>query len=303
MTFAESPLSRSLLGVKRTWAGAVQMSAFDPKRTSCRGAKAEICVGLSVVVNRLGATVQRHDVSGRPVKGGRTDKPKARKAPISQICPDPQEQVTALTRELKEAREQQAATADVLKVISRSTFDLQAVLDTLVESVARLCEAYDAVILLRQNERLQVKAHHGPIPVGISGMPIERSWASGRAFLNRAPVHIHDVQASAQDFPDTTETGLRSGYRTIRTVPLLRQGEAIAALSIRRTEVKPFTEKQIELISTFADQAVIAIENVRLFDEVQARTRELSESLEQQTATSEVLKVISSSPGELKPVF
>ena len=210
---------------------------------------------------------------------------------------------TRLLSELRESLQQQTATADVLKVISRSTFDLQVVLDTLVESVTRLCEAYDAVIVLRQNERLQVKAHYGPIPVDISGWPIERSWVTGRAFLDRAPVHIHDAQASTHDFPDGTQMALRVGYRTILAIPLLREDEAIGALAIRRTEVKPFTEKQIELVTTFADQAVIAIENVRLFDEVQARTRELSESLEQQTATSEVLKVISSSPGELKPVF
>src|SRR5262249_53308511 len=107
---------------------------------------------------------------------------------------------TRLLNELRESLQQQTATADVLKVISRSTFDLQAVLDTLVESVARLCEAYDAIILLRQDDLLQVKAHHGPIPVGVSGLPIERSWVSGRAFLDRAPVHIHDVQASTHDF-------------------------------------------------------------------------------------------------------
>ena len=210
---------------------------------------------------------------------------------------------TRLLSELRESLQQQTATADVLKVISRSTFDLQVVLDTLVESVARLCEAYDAVILLRQDERLQIKAHYGPIPVGVSGLPIERGWVSGRAFLDRAPIHIHDVQVSTHDFPDTTETALRVGTRTILAVPLLREDEAIGALTIRRSEVKPFTEKQIELVTTFADQAVIAIENVRLFDEVQTRTRELSASLEQQTATSEVLKVISSSPGELEPVF
>src|SRR5262249_32357604 len=115
--------------------------------------------------------------------------------------------------------------------------------------------------------------------------------------------HINDLQAAAQEFPGGSKAALRLGHRTILAVPLLRQGEAIGVLTIRRTEVKPFTDKQIELVATFADQAVIAIENVRLFDEVQARTRDLSESLEQQTATSEVLKVISSSPGELEPVF
>src|SRR5262249_4902068 len=134
-------------------------------------------------------------------------------------------------------------------------------------------------------------------------LPIERSWVSGRAFLDRAPVHIHDLQASTHKFPDGSKMALRLGHRTILAVPLLREDEAIGALSIRRTEVRPFTDKQIALVATFADQAVIAIENARLFDEVQARTRELSESLEQQTATSEVLKVISSSPGELEPVF
>src|SRR5262245_32632635 len=204
---------------------------------------------------------------------------------------------------LRETLQQQTATAEVLKIISRSTFDLQMVLDTLVEFVTRLCEAYDAVIVLRQNELLQVKAHYGPIPVDIVGWPIVHSWVTGRAFLDRAPVHIHDVQASVHDFPDGTQMALRVGYRTILAIPLLREDEAIGALAIRRTEVRPFTEKQIELVTTFADQAVIAIENVRLFDEVQTRTRELSESLEQQTATSEVLKVISSSPGELEPVF
>jgi GAF domain-containing protein len=210
---------------------------------------------------------------------------------------------TRLLNELRESLQQQTATADVLKVISRSTFDLQTVLNTLVESAARLCEAYDSVILLRQGESLGVRAHHGPIPIHFTEWPIERGWATGRAFVDRAPVHVHDLQAAAHEFPVGAEFALRLGHRTILAVPLLRENEAIGALAIRRTEVKPFTDKQIELVTTFADQAVIAIENARLFDEVQARTRELSESLEQQTATSEVLKVISSSPGELEPVF
>src|SRR5262249_26869078 len=117
------------------------------------------------------------------------------------------------------------------------------------------------------------------------------------------PAHVHDLQTSKDEFPDGSKAAARLGHRTVLVVPLLREDEAIGTLQIRRTEVKPFTDKQIELVRTFAAQAVIAIENVRLFDEVQARTRELSESLEQQTATSEVLKVISSSPGELEPVF
>src|SRR5262249_6329239 len=249
--------------------------------------------------------MQRRGGSGQPVKGQRKIGPKARKAPIPQICPDPQEQVAALILELKEAREQQAATAEVLKVISRSTFDVQIVLDTLAESAARLCEAYDSIIYLRHGEFLRASAHYGPVPLDRSdadgskqGLPLGRGWVSGRAVVDRAPVHINDLQASTAEFPDGSKIA-----RTILAVPLLRQEEAIGVLTIRRLEVKPFTDKQVELVTTFADQAVIAIENARLFDEVKARTRELSESLEQQTATSEVLKVISSSPGELQPVF
>jgi len=210
---------------------------------------------------------------------------------------------TRLLSELRESLQQQTATADVLKIISRSTFDLQKVLDTLTESAAHLCEAYDSVILLRQGQSLGVRAHHGPIPIHFTEWPIGRGWATGRAFVDRVPVHVHDLQASAHEFPDGAEFALRLGHRTILAVPLLREDEAIGALAIRRTEVKPFTDKQIELVTTFADQAVIAIENARLFDEVQARTREVSEALEQQTATADVLKVISSSPGTLDPVF
>src|SRR5262245_61011597 len=210
---------------------------------------------------------------------------------------------TRLLNELRESLQQQTATADVLKVISRSTFDLQTVLDTLAESAARLCEAYDSIINLRQGEHLRVSAHYGPIPLPLTEWPIGRGWVSGRAFIDRRPIHVDDLQASAEEYPDGSKAALRLGQRTVLAVPLLRQDEAIGVLQIRRNELKPFTEKQIELVTTFADQAVIAIENVRLFEEVQARTRELSESLEQQTATSEVLKVISSSPGELEPVF
>src|SRR5215475_8659268 len=246
----------------------------------------------------------QHGGSGQPTKGQRTSSPRARKAPTARVfTADLQEQVAALARELKEAREQQAATADVLKVISRSTFDAQKVLDTLVESAARLCDAYDAIIMLREEKSLRVRAHHGPIPLDIMDWAIGRGSVSGRAFVDRTPIHIHDLHAAAHEFPDGSKAALRLGYRTALAVPLLRRREAIGILAIRRTEVKPFTDKQIALVTTFADQAVIAIENARLFDEVQSRTRELSESLEQQTATSEVLKVISSSPGELEPVF
>jgi GAF domain-containing protein len=207
------------------------------------------------------------------------------------------------TDDLTESLQQQTATADVLRVISRSAFDLQTVLDTLTESACRLCEAFDAVMLLRQGESLVFGAHHGPIPVDFAKWPLTRAWTAGRCVVDRKPIHVHDLLAEQTEFPEGQGMAQRMGHRTILSVPLLREGVAIGSLSIRRTEVRPFSAKQIELAETFADQAVIAIENVRLFEAEQQRTQELSESLEQQTATSEVLKVISTSPGELEPVF
>jgi signal transduction histidine kinase len=202
-----------------------------------------------------------------------------------------------LLNELRESLQQQTATADVLKVISRSAFDLQKVLDTLVESASRLCNAYDAVIMLRADEMLVFGAHHGPIPVPVGfKSPITRGWTAGRAVLDRQPIHVEDLLAEETEFPDGHAMSRRMGHRTTFSVPLLRGNDAIGSLTIRRTEVRPFSAKQVELATTFADQAVIAIENARLL-------AELRESLERQTATSEVLQVISSSPGELEPVF
>jgi len=213
---------------------------------------------------------------------------------------------TRLLNELRESLQQQTATADVLKVISRSTFDLQAVLDTLVESAAILCAADSASIHRPQDDGYPCIASYGysrefqqylldhPIVPG-------RGSVVGRAMGDGKIVHVADVLSD----PDHAMVEQRKvgGYRTVLAVPLMRQGAAIGIIRLTRNKVQPFTEKQIELVTTFADQAVMAIENVRLFDEVQARTRDLAESLEQQTATSEVLRVIYSSPGELEPVF
>ena len=217
---------------------------------------------------------------------------------------------TRLLNELRESLQQQTATADVLKVISRSTFDLQTVLNTLVESAAQLCEADLANIWRPKDGAYRLAASYGVTSrykeylenkqfLETIGIEPGRGTVVGRTLLEGKTVHVHDVQAD----PDYKLSGVIGGYRTMLGVPLLRQGVPIGVIVLNQSIVRPFTDKQIELVETFADQAVIAIENVRLFDEVQARTSELSESLEQQTATSEVLKVISSSPGELKPVF
>jgi signal transduction histidine kinase len=211
-----------------------------------------------------------------------------------------------LLNELRESLQQQTATADVLKVISRSTFELQTVLDTLVESAARLSDADSAFIFRKQDTGVRLSASHGfseAYREYISRFTIEpgRNTLAGRVLLESRSVHIPDVLAD----PEYTwkESIERGSFRTMLGVPLLREGSPIGVIAMTRSTVNPFTEKQIELLRTFADQAVIAIENVRLFEAEQQRTRELSESLEQQTATSEVLGVISSSPGELEPVF
>jgi signal transduction histidine kinase len=168
------------------------------------------------------------------------------------------------------------------------------VLDTLVESATGLCEAYDSVIFLRDGAQLHVRAHHGPIPMDLTAWPIASGWVTGRAVLARQAVHVHDLQAAAQEFPDGAEMALRMGHRTTLTIPLMRENEAIGAIMIRRTDVRPFSDRQIELVKTFADQAVIAIENARLFDEVQTRTRELYQSVEELRALSEVSQAINS---------
>jgi GAF domain-containing protein len=213
---------------------------------------------------------------------------------------------TRLLSELRESLQQQTATADVLKVISRSTFDLQTVLDTLVASAAKLCEGNFAFIFRRDGESYRLAANHGFSAEYKEWMEKQAiapgsKTLIGRTSAQRRPVHIPDATVDPEY--GWAESIRRGGFRTMLGVPLLREGIPIGVIAVCRSRVAPFSEKQIELVTTFADQAVIAIENVRLFEEIQKRTEELSESLEQQTATSDVLKVISSSPGELIPVF
>jgi GAF domain-containing protein len=206
--------------------------------------------------------------------------------------------------DLAEALEQQTATADILRIISTSPTDLEPVLETVVKSAARLCGAYDATLLEFDGTDLWVAAHHGPIPAPLGNVgPPDRGAVAGRTIFERRVIHVADLQAEEEEFPRGGAIAREQGQRTVLSVPLLREGVAVGTIALRRTEVNLFTDGQVALLQTFADQAVIAIENVRLFKELGARNRDLTEALEQQTATSEILRVISSSPTELQPIM
>src|SRR5262245_31420002 len=401
------------------------MSAFDPKRISCHGAKARICLGLSHRREPPGGDMQRRGENQQHVKRRRTTKNKARKAPTStrphtlnaeerhrlvidavaegiyewstetnhlelsprlneilgfkegeltsaswleHVHPDDRSRyrdatvayfkgvaphfvceyrvlnksgrwrwvsdrassirdaagrvlrligaITDITElkqkeaQLRESLQQQTATADALRVISRSNFDLQTVFNTLVESATRLCDADHAWLFQREGDHFRWSAgfgHATDVHERIKDffktreVLADRGSATGRAALEGKVVHIADVLLDAEYAYG--EAQKIAGDRAALGVPLLRQGDVIGVIFVAKIAPQPFIEKQIELVTTFADQAVIAIENSRLFNELRQRTDDLSESLEQQTATSEVLKVISASPGELKPVF
>jgi len=208
-----------------------------------------------------------------------------------------------LEKRLAEALDQQTATAEILKVISGTPTDAQPVFDTIVRNAGRVCDAVDAVLSLRKDNELTVGAHWGPIGVQLGRRaPLTEGSVMGHTIVDARPIHVEDL-LTASEFPEGREMAIRWGHRTTLGVPLLRDGDALGALLIRRTEVRPFSDAQIAMLQTFADQAVIAIENVRLFTELGARTRDLTEALEQQTATSEILRVISQSQTDVQPVF
>ena len=217
------------------------------------------------------------------------------------------DEVQAQTRDLTEALTYQTGSSNILSVIASSPTDVAPVLKAIVESACELCEAYDAVVLLKDGDDLRFSAHHGPLGINLEKWPISRNWTAGRAFVDRKPVHVRDLLSDeGAQFPDSKELSRHTGsqgMRSILSVPLLRENESIGTILLRRTEVQPFSDKQIALLQTFADQAVIAIGNVRLFDEVQAKTRDLTEALTYQTGSSNILRVIASSPTDVGPVL
>jgi two-component system NtrC family sensor kinase len=238
----------------------------------------------------------------KPAKG-KAKPAVARKSPMDESAKvrDLEKRLAAALKDKAEALDQQTATSEILKVISSSPTDIQPMLDAIAESAARLCEASDALIRRVDGNMTRVVAHIGSVPVMESAIaqPISRESVGGRSILESRTIHIHDVLEPhvCKEYPKGLWTLFQEvPYRTMLVVPLVREDTAIGMIAIRRPEVRPFSDKQIQLLQTFADQAVIAIENVRLFNETK-------EALDRQTATSEILSVISTSPTDVQPVF
>src|SRR6266508_4867980 len=247
----------------------------------------------------------------RSAAASRSRRPAPRRARRPRDSHAEKKSIALLTRELNEALEQQAATSEVLRVISSSPGDLQPVFRTILENATRLCGAKFGTLYLFDGHAFHATAFHNALPAFIEHRkraPLRPGpdTSLGQAARTKQVAHVVDSmkrESYRRRDPFVVAGAELGGYRTIVSVPMLKDDKLVGVISIYRQQVRPFTDKQIALVTNFAKQAVIAIENVRLFDEVQARTRQLSEALEQQTATSEVLGVISSSPGELEPVF
>src|SRR6516164_1672002 len=246
---------------------------------------------------------RRSRASSKPTKARsrKTVAPRAANTPKTgsrrSATADHKTKIAWLERQLSESLEQQAATSEVLQIISSPQTSVTAVLDAVAANAVRLCEALNATIYLRDGDAVVIHAQYGPLRGGQIGTrrALNNDWVAGRAVREARTIHVPDLFTS-DEYPRSREVALRYGHRATLAVPLIHNGTAVGSILVRRQQARPFTDKQVELVQNFAAQAVIAIENARLLTE-------LRQSLEQQTATANVLRVISSSPGELKPVF